>query len=305
MLGIAAHWVVDSLVAFAKVFKWREFALVYFIVVIGAAIPNMSVGVFSAIQNVPDLFLGDVIGNTLITITLIAGIAALIGNGLHADSKVVQQSSLFLVVVALLPLLLIMDGELGRGDGIVLLAVFFLYSSWLFSKRKFFGHAYGRDKSNGLFKNLRKGIWGIFLGIPLLILAGHFIVESSMFFADYSGVEIATFGVLFVALGTSLPELFFVIVAARKKNNWLVLGAVIGDVVVLPTLGLGLIAVISPITVTSFSSFFPFLLFLILASMLFLFFIRSGRKISFKEAIVLLGVYVLFVATELLLRVMG
>jgi len=96
-----------------------------------------------------------------------------------------------------------------------------------------------------------------------------------------------------------LPELLFVITAAKKKNNWLVLGAVIGDVILLPTLGLGLIAIISPIRITAFPNLSYLILFLAFTSFLFLFFIRSGKKISLKEAVILLSLYFLFVIIEL------
>ncbi len=305
LLALAANWIVDSLTFFARLFRWREFVLVYFILVLGAAIPNLSVGFFSAVRGVPDLFFGDVIGNSLITITLITGIGALISKNLIATSRVVQQSSTFLVVVSLLPLFLIMDGELSRGDGIVLLIAFFLYSGWLFSKRKLFEGAY---QENGIKKLTisysLKSLLKIIIGIPLLILAGNLIVTSSSFFADFFGIEIAIFGVLFVALGTSLPEFFFVATAAKRKNNWLVLGASIGDVIVLPTLGLGLLAVISPIRITRFSSFLPLFIFLILANLLFLFFIKTGKKISSKEGILLLSIYFLFMITEIILRIL-
>ncbi len=305
MLALAAHWVVGGLSFLARFFKWREFVLVYFVLVLGAMIPNLSIGIFSTMRNVPNLFLGDVLGNSLITITLIIGSAAIISGGIYANSRVVQQSSFFLILTALMPLLLIMDGELSRGDGVVLLSLFFIYSAWLFSKRKLFEGTYENDK--GKIKrpviSFLKNAGGIILGIPLLVLAGNFIVQCSTFFADSFNLEIAMFGVLFVAIGTSLPELFFIIAAARKKNNWLVLGAAIGDVIVLPTLGLGLISIITPIKITDFSNFYPLFLFLIISSILFLFFIKSGKRITSKEGIILLIIYFLFVGGELVSRI--
>ncbi len=301
ILGVSARWIVDSLTFFAQIFKWREFVLVYFVLVIMATVPNLVIGVFSTIKNVPELFLGDVLGNSLITLTFITGLAAIVSKNLRAESRVVQQSSFFLVFSAILPLLLIMDGELSRGDGIVLLMLFFLYSGWLFSKRRLFDHVYEeKEKIKHPFMLLFKNTGCILLGIPFLILAGHWIVQSSIFFAEYFDFSIAVFGLLAVAIGTSLPEMFFIVTAAKKQNDWLALGGIVGDGIVLPTLGLGLIATISPIKFFSFSEFAPLFIFLIIAIFLFLFFIKTGKKITQKEGVILIVVYGMFLVFEII-----
>ena len=302
VLGVVARALVNSFTFLARFFQWREFVLVYFVLVLGATIPNFAIGIFTALEQVPDLFLGDVIGNSLITITLIAGLAVLIAKGLRAESRVVQQSSIFLIIAAILPLLLITDGSLSRGDGVVLLMLFFLYSSWLFSKRKLFVQTVESEKKDLVLSILLKNILIIIMGIPLLLLAGKWIVDASIFFVQYFNLPLTLWGIIVVALGTSLPELFFITTAAKEKNNWIALGGIIGNVIVLPTLGLGLIAVILPIKITSFSAFLPLFSFLIFASLSFLVFIRSGKKITHKEAVFLLTFYVFFIITQIFLR---
>ncbi len=300
LLAVAANWLVNSITFLAKFFKWREFVLVYFVLVMGATIPNLAIGIFSSAQRVPDLFFGDVIGNSLITLTLIAGLAAFFSKGLKAESRLVQQSSLFVIFAALAPLLLISDGRLGRGDGLVLLFLFFIYSAWLFSKRKLFEQSYEEEENKGIINPLFKSIIRIIFGLPLLVLAGKLIVDSSIFFTDLFGWSLASFGVLIVAIGTSMPELFFIVTAARRKNNWLALGGIIGDVIVLPTLGLGIIALISPIEINIFSSFLPILTFLLLASFTFVLVIRTGKKITRLEALPLLGIYLFFLIYQVI-----
>ncbi len=302
LLALAARWLVNSFTFLARFFHWREFVLVYFVLVLGATIPNFAIGIFAALEQVPDLFFGDAIGNSLITITLITGLAAFISKDLHAESRVVQQSAIFLVVATILPLLLITDGVLSRGDGIVLLILFFLYSGWLFSKRKLFTQVIEEEKKELTLGKLLKNLSVIIIGIPVLLLAGKWIVEASTFFVQYFNLPLALWGIIVVALGTSLPEFFFITTAAKEKNNWLALGGIIGDVIVLPTLGLGLIAIISPIKITTFSTFLPLFFFLTIGSIFFLIFIRSGRKITCKEAIFLLLFYGLFILTEIILR---
>lgn len=301
VLAFAAQWLVNSLTFLARFFKWREFVLVYFILVTASSIPNLSVGIFSVINNVPELYFGDILGNILITLTFIVGVSAIVSKGLRADSRVVQKSSYFLLASAFLPLFLIIDGELSRGDGFALLLMFFVYSAWLFSKRKLFEHEYEeKEKIKHPYLLLVKSLSGVILGIPFLILSGYFIVKTSIYFIEYFNFETALFGMFIVAIGTSLPELFFIITAAKKQNDWLALGGIIGNVIALSTFGLGFLTILSPVKIVSFSYFSTIFIFLIISTLLFFLFIKSGKKITPIEGLILFSLYIFFISSKII-----
>jgi cation:H+ antiporter len=102
-----------------------------------AIIPNLIIGIVSALNGIPELSFGDVIGSNIFDISIVIGLAALLSRGgLSSSSKTVQTSALFTLFIALLPLLLVFDGILSRADGIILLVSFLIYSAWLFSKKE-------------------------------------------------------------------------------------------------------------------------------------------------------------------------
>ena len=72
-----------------------------------------------------------------------------------------------------------------------------------------------------------------------------------------------------------------------------------GSVVIIATLVLGIVALICPIEIEDFSPFAIARLFLIIAAMFFLFFVRTEKKITTKEALFLLGLYVIFFLIEI------
>ena len=109
-------------------------------------------------------------------------------------------------------------------------------------------------------------------------------------------------GLVLVALGTSLPELVFGIKAIMIKHEGMNLGNLIGSTVINSTLVLGLTALIYPISIKSFDSVLVGGFFMLLTIMIVNFFIATKDRISRKQGILLIGIYVLFLITETLLR---
>jgi len=96
--------------------------------------------------------------------------------------------------------------------------------------------------------------------------------------------------------------MYFSIVSAKKGEGWLVLGDLMGSVITAATLVLGIVALISPIHIVDFSPFAIARVFLVLAAVSFLVFVRTGQKITRKEAIFLLFLYIAFLISEILIK---
>ena len=139
----SAELITSSAVRIANYLKWREFVIAFFVLAIGGSIPNLFIGLFSAYANIPELSFGDIVGNNVVDLTLTAALAVLLGQNLIAESRLAKMSSLLTVIVAVLPILLIFDGTLGRGDATALLLIFIFYSMWLLRKR----HLYPKEFS--------------------------------------------------------------------------------------------------------------------------------------------------------------
>ena len=304
LLYFAGEWLVKGLMRMARFLGWRGFVVAFFVMAFATSIPNLFVGITAAIHRIPQLSFGDVVGANVVDLTLAIAIATLVAKGLPTESKLIQNSTIFTISVAVLPLLLILDGVLGRGDGVVLILIFLLYNLWLFSKKERFTKIYDNQKIPILkeFGIFLKGLGKVILGIILLLVAAEGIVRSSQFFAENLNLSLAFIGVLIVALGTSLPEVYLATVLARKGETWMILGDLMGSVIIVSTLVLGIVALIYPIQITDFSPFAIARFFLIIAALFFLFFVRSGKKITKKEALFLLGIYITFVLVEILTR---
>lgn len=300
----AARILIEALTRIARFLEWKEFVVAFIVIAIAASIPNLFVGITAAVHKVPQLSFGDVVGNNLINLTLAVALATFFAKGLPAGSRIVQSSAIFTMAVAILPLLLILDKVLSRGDGIILISTFVFYILWLFSKKERFSKVYERKEAPIIkqFKIFIKDLGRIILGIFFLIIASEGIVRSASFFVKSLDLSIALVGILIVALGTALPETYFAVVAARKAKNWMILGDLMGAIIVSSTLVLGIVALIYPIEIPDFSPFAIARFFLIIAAVFFLFFVRTGQKITKKEALFLLGLYIAFITIEILIK---
>ncbi len=301
LLAFSGRHLIDSLSKIAKFLGWKEFVVAFFLMAVGASVPNFFVGIISAINKIPQLSFGDVIGGNIIDLSFTAGLAALISReGLSASSRTVQGSAIFTIAIAILPLILIYDGLLSRTDGFLLLLVFLAYIFWLFSKRERFTKVYDGIKEPMSLRFFFKNFGRFLTSLIILILSAQGIVKSASFFSHYLNSSLAIIGILVVGLGDSIPETIFSFQAARRGRDWLMLGDLMGGVVITATLVLAIVALISPIKITSFSSIAISRFFLIIAALFFLVFIRTGRKITKREGIFLLLTYIIFFLVEVL-----
>ena len=304
LLFWSGKWMVTSLIRIARYLEWREFVVAFIIVAVATSIPNLFVGFTAALHRIPQLSLGDIVGGNLFDLTVAVALATLFAKGLPAASKMVQASAVFTMIAAVLPLILLWDRTLGRGDAIILILLFFFYIFWLFSKRERFTKIYDGARISIVkeFKIFLKDSARLILSLLLLLLAAEGIVYSASVFSEMLDLPIGLIGILIVGVGSAIPETYFAIMAARRVETWMILGNIMGSVVIIATLVLGIVALICPIQVVDFSPFAIARFFLVIAAIFFLLFVRTDRKITTKEAFFLLGLYLIFFLTEVLTK---
>jgi len=305
LLYFSGDWVVGGLMRTARFLGWKEFVVAFFVMAFAASLPNFFVGITSALKGIPELSFGDIAGNNLVALTLAVGLAALFAKkGIPAESRAIQTTSVFTLAAAILPLILIWDGELSRPDGGILILFFLFYLFWLFSKKERFSKIYNEGESliTKDFKNFVRDIIKVFFGIVFLIIAAQGIVASAQFFAQAFNFPLVMVGVLITGLGSALPEIYFAVISARKDEGWMILGNLMGAVIVPATLVLGIITLICPIKIVDFSPFVIARIFLIISTLFFFFFIKTDRHLTKKEAFILMGIYIIFILVEILTK---
>jgi len=300
----AGTWTVQSLVRIAKSLEWKEFILAFILMAFATSLPEFFVGISSGLHSRPELSFGNIIGSNIINLTLVIAIVILLAKTLDCGTRLIQRNAIYTALIAFLPIVLILGDEISRMDGIILLVVLFFYIKFLFKEQakyqEIFVNKFKRNWTE--FKLFLKDLAMFFGGIGLLLLSAEAIVWSILALSSSLNLPLVVVGSLIVALGTNLPEIVFGLKAITMGHKEMVLGALMGSVVVNSTLVLGSTVLISPLQITEYSPYIIGILFTIITCLFFAIFSRTEKKITEKEAIVLLVVYFLFVFSQLVIK---
>lgn len=272
---------------------------------LATASPELFIGISSAVRGIPELSLGNIIGQNIIHFTVAIFICVMISGGFWVRSKTIRTTALFSAFMAIFPLLLILDSSLSRIDGFILIGLFGVYIFRMLKNSRRYDVSFDDSKTKNNIPVLKKiflffNDFGNFIfGSILLIIASQGIVKSSIFFAEKLDMPLVLIGVLIVGLGTALPEVYFSAFSAREDQGELMAGNLLGSTVVSTSLVLGVVSIISPINNIEFLSYFLSRSVLFVSVAFFIYFMLTGRKISPKESWALLCIYLIFICLEI------
>ena len=303
LLVKSGTWLVQALIRISQFLRWTEFFVSFILMAFATSVPEFFVGITSAIHKVPEVSLGNIIGANVINLTLVVGIGAIMARGLDLETSVAKRDSLYTAFIAILPIIALLDGVISRADAVILIIVTLFYFYQVFSQKEIFTKVF-KDS----FKRRTTRLWKKFFidtlififSLTLLLISAEGIIRSTVYFAEYIKLPLVFIGIVFVAIGTALPELTFGIKSIMLGKKEMVLGNVMGSVVVNSSLVLGAVALIHPIKVVGFSSFLAGMLFTFLAAAAFYFFARHQEHISGKEGKILIAIYILFILFEVI-----
>jgi cation:H+ antiporter len=185
------------------------------VVAFGTSAPELAVSVSASVGGSADVALGNVVGSNIGNVLLILGVSAIIG-GLAVDQRIIRLDIPLLLGASTLVLLLGLDGEIGRIDGLVLFLGIVAYTAWL-------ARAARRERSADVLEEYQEAVEGlegsaierpaavqlayVLVGLAVLVLGSQLLVGSATDIAEELGVSDLVIGLTVVAIGTSLPEL--------------------------------------------------------------------------------------------------
>jgi cation:H+ antiporter len=198
----------------------------------GTSAPELVVSVFAAFDGRPGLALGNAWGSNILNTSLILGATAML-LPIAVQSGILRKELPILMAATGLSAALVWDGVLSRGDAFFLLTVFVGLIVW--SIRAVRGHdrdtlavETATELRQGAMPIQRALVW-LALGLLVLVVSSRLLVWGAVAIAQTLGVSDAVIGLTVVAIGTSLPELAACIAAARKGEDDIALGNVLGS----------------------------------------------------------------------------
>lgn len=254
MLIWSADRFVEGASATARHFAVPPLLVGMVIVGFGTSAPELVVSMLAASQGNPSLALGNAWGSNIVNMGLILGLTALIAP-IQVRSQVLRKELPLLIGVTALSTLLVWDLSLSRLDSLVLLAAFAALMVW--SVRQGMTHgddALARETDTELQAQalpLPLALMWLALGLLVLVASSRLLVWGAVEIAQGLGVSDLVIGLTVVAVGTSLPELASCVAAARKGEDDIALGNVLGSGLFNTLAVVGLAGAIAPMDVES------------------------------------------------------
>lgn len=292
-----ADFFVEGAAAVAKRLKVPAFIIGMTIVAMGTSAPECAVSVTAALKDNNQLAVSNAVGSNIFNLMVVCGACALVVP-LAVKTSVLKREFPFSIFVAVLLLAAGMAGmEIGRGDGILLLAVCMVFLYWMVRtaiKARSQQENVQKEQQGGADEDLRdlsamRCIIYIIGGLAAIVLGGDWVVDGASVIAKSFGMSQNLIGLTVVAFGTSLPELVTSFTAARKNQSDMALGNVIGSNIFNVLLILGIAAAISPMTFNMENAIDTVIL--IFMSIEVYFFSRKDHDIRRSEGIIMLAEY--------------
>ena len=249
---IVLSWSADRFVygasALAKNIGISPMMIGLTIVAMGSSAPEIVVSAMASANGNMNTAVGNALGSNITNIALVLGITALV-KPLVVASTTLKRELPALLVITLIAVAFLFDGELASYEGLILMGLFVFVlamMAWLSLQvdKEDPLVAETADEIPSNVSTTSALIW-VGVGLVLLPLSAHFLVDSAVEIARYFGISDLVIGLTIIAFGTSLPELAASIAGVLKGEDDLALGNIIGSNIfnLLAVLGMpGLIA---------------------------------------------------------------
>ncbi len=232
LLCKGADLLIDGASSLALSFKLPKLLIGLTIVAFGTSLPELAVAFKSINAGVPDFAFGNTIGSGIMNILLILGLASLI-RPIKVKEQTIYAELPILLLITLTFVTLLCDAYLGNGhlnifsrsDAIVVILVFFVFINYLLrqSIRK-------KEKIKGKPEyRITTALILMAIGLISLIVGSDLVVDSVEYIARSFGISDRIISLTVVTFGTSLPEIITAIIGAKRNEQDLILGNILGS----------------------------------------------------------------------------
>ena len=256
--------------------------------------PELIVSLDSAVRGYPDLALSNVVGSNIANLGLVMGLALLLGQMDVKRSFYVTDWPVMMAASILFFVFVYGDLMLGRTEGAVMVTTLFLFLVYLLRIQK----PAVEEALPEVLETLPLHKTVLYLGAGGLALWGgsELLITGAIGLATLFSVSERFIGITVVSIGTSIPELAASIIAMLKKERAISVGNLIGSNIFNLLAVLGITAMVQPIEILDPRLIDHDVFWMLGISFLLLplVFFPKGKRLDWKDGLVLLTVYGVF-----------
>lgn len=293
LLVKGGDYLVDGAVSIARFAKLSPMVIGMTVIGFGTSCPELLVSTQAALAGSPGIAIGNVVGSNIANIALILGVTALI-HPVPTTRQIVYRDGLSMLcfVLAMCTFAYTLN-VIDRWEGVVMVIVLVLFVSWQIRSCRKSGQEVSAEEETKTY-SLSIAVLLVIISFGAMVLGSNLLVVGATDVARLLGVSERVIGLTIVAVGTSLPELFASVIAARKGQTDMAVGNIIGSVSFNCLCVVGVASVVSPImdSAVDFISDYVWMSALSIALWIML---RSDFRLSRREGIVLTLAYIVYI----------
>ena len=282
---------VDGSASVAHKLKVSSMVIGLTVVAMGTSAPECAVSIAASFRGDNAVAISNAIGSNIFNLLIVCGVCSVISPLQVKASTLKKEFPISILAVVAFVGMGYLGMEIGRADGLLLLAGFLVFLAWLVR-----GAKKDRDAQEDAeeIKTLSTGMCLVYIviGLAAIVFGGDIVVDAATKIAENFGLSQTLIGLTIVAMGTSLPELVTSIVAAKKGEADMAIGNVSGSCIFNILLVLGIAGTISPMEVLMENM--ADAVILIGMSIVTWIFAWSGKRISRTEGAVMVAVYAVY-----------
>ena len=295
LLILGGNWLLKSAVGFSLRLKIPKIVIGMTVVSFATSLPELIVSLKSALEGHADLALGNVIGSNIANLGLVLGITILISTISVEKSFYKTDWPVMMISSVLLYGFIAFDGVLQNYEGIILFSFLLVFLIYLLRFQKPAVVDETLDENEEL--PLHKIVLFFIIGGVALWGGSELLIDGAVGMAKNFNISERIIGITIVSVGTSIPELAASVIAVLQKEKAISLGNLIGSNVFNILAVLGITSIITPITITDQGLLSNDIFWMLGISFLVfpLVFAPVKMKLTWKEGLILLALYLLFI----------
>lgn len=306
-IGKGSDWLTDSLLPLARKLGVTGSFVGLILVSASVSLPEILVALYAALKGYPAISLGVVLGSIVCNIALMTGLSALV-HPLKVNTRIILRDGIFSIVVPILVFAVSSGGQLTRFEGFAFLFLFLSYviNVYLHEKQSTQEEKIEHIKEVEIelalagfdFGQLKPGWFSFGLGLILILLGARLFGDQLIQIAQSFRINEVLIGLTLGALGPSIPNIIAAYKATKRGMGEIAVAETLGSNIFTLLVTLGILAILSPIQITSQLLQFDLPIMLLMSILLFIFIITK-KTVTKTEGLILLGGYLVIIIFQI------
>ncbi|MDP2587190.1 MAG: calcium/sodium antiporter [bacterium] len=221
-----ADWLLHSAERLGKAAHLSSFLVGTIILGFGTSLPELVSSIFGSLRGVPEIVVANVIGSNIANILLVLGAATALGGSLALHKRLSKFNISALVFSTLLYVLMALDRVVSFREALLLCLSFATYLGYTLRQQNK-ERAIESDRPHYTFKS--RDVFQFIIGLVALVVGARYVVDATVQIAHQLDIATSILSAVFIALGTSLPELAVSVRAMQKGHGDIAFGNVFGS----------------------------------------------------------------------------